>query len=455
MNRKKNAKIRTRLLLVILASGALAVLLLLFLWTHYWDAWNLASRFPPFYWDEEGLAAQIIEEAKKYDLPDSEGDKETAKAMEPIFDFCDEYTAIGIYGTDGYYRLSHPASIFVDEERPWLLFMSNAVELLFMDPDRIYSQFYSVSFRNAEAEFYIMDYHPVLFLYPYMLISAFFCIFVFLTPILFYINSRIRDILMVSREILLMASGDLSHPLPSAGTDEIGMLARELDQLRLTLSDHIHQEYEARKSNQDLITAMSHDLRTPLTILNGYLEILKLKGNDSDTRSVYLERCLAKSMEIRHLTDRMFEYALVYEAEESPDFTQLPVQFIVECLIDNLDFIRLAGFTADMPPFPATGTLYGDETMIKRIFQNIFSNVIKYGEKKTAVSLETEIENGTLTIRISNAIKQDRSNISGNQIGLKSVKKMVELHGGSFSCQKEALCFRTTIMLPMAASGNR
>ncbi len=452
MNNEKSTKIRTRLLLVILASGTLAGLLLFFLWAHYWDAWKLASRFPPFCWDEEGLAAQIMEEAKKYDLPDSEDDKETAKQMEPIFDLCDEYTSIGFYGTDGYYRLSQPASIFVDEEKPWLLFMSNAVDLLFR-PDRIYSQFYSVSFRNAEAELYIMDYHPVLFIYPYILISAFFCILVFLTPILFYINSRIRDILMVSSEILLMASGDLSHPLPPAGTDEIGMLARELDQLRLTLSDHIRQEDETRKSNQDLITAMSHDLRTPLTILNGYLEILKLKGSDPDTRSVYLERCLAKSMDIKQLTDRMFEYALVYEVEESPDFTELPIQFIRECLIDNLDFIRLAGFTADSPSLPATGTLHGDETMLKRIFQNLFSNVIKYGDKKTSVSLETEVENEMLTIRLSNAIKQDRSNVSGNQIGLKSVKKMVELHSGSFFCQKEDLSFRTTITLPLKAPG--
>lgn len=452
MNRKKSAKIRTRLLLVMLVSGASAVLLLYFLWSHYWDAWKLASRFPPFYWDREGLAAQVTEEAKKYDLPDSEGDTETAEVMEPIFNLCDNYTSLAFYGTDGYYRLAHPAAVFVDDNRPWLLFLSNAIDLLYMDPDRIYSQSYPVSFRNDEAEFFFMDYHPLLFIYPYMVLSAVFCIALFLTPVLLYINSRIRDILTVNREILLMASGDLSHPLPSAGTDEIGMLARELDRLRLTLSDYIQQEDEAKKSNQDLITAMSHDLRTPLTILYGYLEILKLKGNDPDTRSVYLERCLTKSMEIKRLTDRMFEYALVYEVEESPDFTELPVQFIRECLLDNLDFIRLAGFTADTPPCPTAGTLRGDETMLKRIFQNLFSNIIKYGDKKTAVSLETETEKDRLTIRLSNAIKQDASNVSSNQIGLKSVKKMVELHGGSFSCRKEDASFQTAITLPLNPS---
>ena len=58
---------------------------------------------------------------------------------------------------------------------------------------------------------------------------------------------------------------------------------------------------------------MSHDLRTPLTILNGYLEILKLGRNDPKMQEEYLERCLRKTADIKEMTDKMFEYALVFE----------------------------------------------------------------------------------------------------------------------------------------------
>ena len=76
-----------------------------------------------------------------------------------------------------------------------------------------------------------------------------------------------------------MASGDLTTPTPKYGGDEIGILSSELDKLRITLNDTLRQEQESRQANQDLITAMSHDLRTPLTILNGYLEVLKFREN--------------------------------------------------------------------------------------------------------------------------------------------------------------------------------
>ena len=71
-------------------------------------------------------------------------------------------------------------------------------------------------------------------------------------------------------EILRMAAGNLRDSVPEMGQDEIGIIAEELDNLRTALQDTLVREKESRRANQDLITAMSHDLRTPLTILNGY-----------------------------------------------------------------------------------------------------------------------------------------------------------------------------------------
>ena len=80
-------------------------------------------------------------------------------------------------------------------------------------------------------------------------------------------------------EILRMAAGNLRDSVPEMGQDEIGIIAEELDNLRTALQDTLVREKESRRANQDLITAMSHDLRTPLTILNGYLEVLRLNRN--------------------------------------------------------------------------------------------------------------------------------------------------------------------------------
>lgn len=92
-----------------------------------------------------------------------------------------------------------------------------------------------------------------------------------------------------------MSAGDLSTPLVSSGADEIGVLSRELDHLRLTLDQNIRQEQEAHQSNRELIAALSHDLRTPLTVLHGYLDILQLDRNP-DMQNTYVTRCLQKPM---------------------------------------------------------------------------------------------------------------------------------------------------------------
>ena len=92
-------------------------------------------------------------------------------------------------------------------------------------------------------------------------------------------------------EILRMAAGNLRDSVPEMGQDEIGIIAEELDNLRTALQDTLVREKESRRANQDLITAMSHDLRTPLTILNGYLEVLRLNRNP-EMHEEYLNRCL-------------------------------------------------------------------------------------------------------------------------------------------------------------------
>ena len=95
----------------------------------------------------------------------------------------------------------------------------------------------------------------------------------------------------------------MGHPVTIKGKDEISALASELDSLRFALKISIENERQAYLDNQELIRAFSHDIRTPLSFLNGYLEILKRKKGNPDNYPVYIQKCLEKTKELKDMTE--------------------------------------------------------------------------------------------------------------------------------------------------------
>lgn len=120
----------------------------------------------------------------------------------------------------------------------------------------------------------------------------------------------------------------------------------------------------------------------------------------------------------------------------------LPLSFYQNCLIENADFIRLAGFSCGIELSPENSinplSFLGDETMLKRIFNNLFSNILKYGDKSQAVLIRLTVDGSELKLLLKNRTKEEINGIESNHIGLKSVEKMMSLLGGRMLfCEKE------------------
>lgn len=449
-------KLRTQLLIVIVIAGFLSLFLFRFAWQHQPQVWYLMKQIPGIGLDQDAFIDELKREAQNYMLPESSEDKEGIENLKPFFDLADKYTTIFIYGSDGMYITGHDADLM--NTRTWNIFASMVFQIT-------YSGFKStgqidileecftvdVDFKNGSAQVSISSFHNSRITIPYFIFSLGISIFLFVFLVLLFINRKISHMLRLKDEILLMSGGNLEHSVPSFGNDEIGILARELDKLRIALDENMQQEAASRKANQDLITAMSHDLRTPLTILNGYLEVIKLKKKP-EMQEEYLDRCLKKTDDIRQLTDRMFEYALVFENTENIDLTKLPLAFIHQCLTEHIDFLRLAGFTVKESFDEASGFFMGEETTLKRIFQNLFSNILKYGDKKEAVQVRCQKEQNQVKIVLVNSVKQDQSGVESNHIGLKSVEKMIKLHNGTLFWSNEGGIYIVEISIPELSS---
>lgn len=446
----KNLKIRTQFALLLLSAGLTAFLLFDILWLNKWKIGMFFTHqdLSHTQLDDPGFMTEFFESARSFDLPASENDTERIKALDPLFDLADEYTSVYVYsGTDGYFRAGRYASVMDEKAVQRIFEFGYNMTGIEGEDDRLFA----VPFRNGLAIVVMYNYKRAMYTQPYFIGSLFLCILLFLIIVLFFITRKMRLVLELEEEVLNMASGDLTHPIPELGGDEIGILARELDSLRISLNDTIVKEQESRKANQDLITSMSHDLRTPLTILTGYLEVLRLKRSPV-TQDEYLERCLKKTEDIKELTDRMFEYALVSEENETPEITWISADFIRQCLTENCDFIRLAGFTPVLSMPDTASVLESDKTMLKRIFTNLFSNILKYGDKKETINISGKVRKheNMLMITISNFIKQEHDPEGSNNIGLNNVRKMMHILGGSMTIKKENQVFTVNLGFPLS-----
>lgn len=281
--------------------------------------------------------------------------------------------------------------------------------------DGIVERFHTVNleFKNGYASVMIYLYHSMFFLIPYLIFCLTVCILWFLTVILYFVTAKMRVVERLKGEILEMASGNLDTPVKEEGQDELGVLAKELDSLRFTLHEKFADEQELHKSNQELVTALSHDLRTPLTILKGYLEIVQL-GRNQEQQEEYVRRCIRKTEDIQEMTNRMFEYALVYDEvkleKDYPELERVMQSMILKELKEHMEFLELAGFQTELVnELPEKEeTVLADTAMLKRVFNNLFSNIIKYADKKVPVYIEVTSE-PEFCILIKNRIKAEQN----------------------------------------------
>ena len=460
--------IRTKLLLLLFASALLCLGLFHTLWANKWYVLHLVTEtnLPislPIPQLDENFWTMLGTEALNYDIPDSEADTEAVKKLQPLFDQLDDYTGLAIYGMeDGIYRAGqYPRCM--DKEQ-----FQSFFDIGYRLTDGVMEQQYerNTKFKNGYATVIVDFYHSSVFIFPYFLFSLFVSVGLFLLILLFFINRKMKQVMLLKQEILRMSAGDLSTPLVSSGVDEIGVLSRELDHLRLTLDQNIRQEQEAHQSNRELIAALSHDLRTPLTVLHGYLDILHLNRNP-EMQNTYVTRCLQKTDDIRRLTDRMFEYALVYDASEPEQIRMISFSLsrLLELFREQMDFLELAGFHTDISfpdadtsdiTTPDALTIQADPELCKRILNNLFSNILKYGSKQETVTLSMQLppeinKDAALCLALKNTVKPEHSAVESNRIGLKSSTRNMERMGGKLVVFQTDTFFEVTLSFPVTA----
>lgn len=275
--------------------------------------------------------------------------------------------------------------------------------------------------------------------------------------IMLYFNSITGRITRLAKNVAVVASGDMEHSVKpvAKNKDEIYRLADNVENMRCAMLETIAKEREAINSNTELITSMSHDIRTPLTVLLGYIDLMKMNTSDEKI-SEYLEASENTALRLKQMSDDMFGYFVVFGEEgRNVDIEKYEASTLFEQIISEKVFLLgEQGYRIDVmrtEDIPKTLTVMTDAPKLMRIAENIFSNITKYADKSHPVSISTVYANDQVTVTIVNKTLQNTEMVESNGIGLKTCYKLAELIGISFSAEESDGIF--TVRLAISASG--
>lgn len=291
-----------------------------------------------------------------------------------------------------------------------------------------------------------------LFLYTqpslWLFLTVFACGLVSFAMFVFIFYQLLRRKLDYIREIesgiSILEGGDLGYKIDVKGKDELGRLAISVNGMSESLSERIDAEQRAVQSGREIIGDLSHDIRTPLTILSGYVPLL-LEGEPLTMKQrEYLELIGRKTEQMSHRVNELLDYAVIYSGQRKPEKMTMNVNTLIKQFSKELS--PLGAIIADETPPDAF--IDADPALLERVFDNILSNLHKYADPKREIWLTCKITDDSLLIKVENTVlTTDRS--EGKSLGLKITAHIMEGHGGSLTATQKNNRFEIFLRFPL------
>lgn len=277
----------------------------------------------------------------------------------------------------------------------------------------------------------------------------------FLGLFLLLIQGRLKAVHRLADELKILEGGDLHFAVTEKGQDEIYLLANGINHMRLSILDKQDKELQNREANRKLVTALSHDLRTPLTSLIGFLEILSRRQyQDEEQMEHFIQISREKAFQIKSMSDKLFEYFLVSERtnEAYSKVTVLTRDLVADLKENQLFDLKNQGFLvdADLNEQTLLGACCMDTDYLKRVLDNIMSNLKKYAAKSQPVIISANEKDGFFGLTFCNTVSEEAA-CESTGMGVKTCEKIMEAHGGRFESRREGTIFYSGLWLPLCS----
>lgn len=234
--------------------------------------------------------------------------------------------------------------------------------------------------------------------------------------------------------------------------DEIETLSLVFEQMSARINEQLDALKVKDNLRRELVANVSHDLRTPIAVLHGYLETLKLKGTDlnSENRDIYINQALKSSDRLQQLINELFELAHLDAQEHIPELEQLNMAELSHDIVQKFELqAQKKSVRLEFNINSDHGLINGDIRLISRLLENLISNAIKFSPDNDTIILTCDRKDEQLVFSIHNngpaiaasdlphvferfftAHRQGDKSQQPGGLGLAIANRIVELHHG-------------------------
>ena len=287
-----------------------------------------------------------------------------------------------------------------------------------------------------------------------ILMYVLFGILVFTVTFMILQEKSLRYITKISDAMQNISEGDLNDTVEVEGDDEFSSMAANLNKMVEDLKELMDKERESERTKNELITNVAHDLRTPLTSIIGYLELLSGDVKlEPEIQKKYINIAYVKTKRLEKLIEDLFGFTKMNYGKLSMHVGQVDVVKLLSQLLEEFypSFVD-KNLSYELQSNVPVKVITADGNLLARLFDNLINNAIKYGADGKRIMVKLHADDEIVTVSVINygyvipadelplifnkfyRVEQSRStNTGGTGLGLAISKNIVDMHGGTIT----------------------
>ena len=308
-------------------------------------------------------------------------------------------------------------------------------------------------------------------LYPF---KGSFLLMILPTIGIMYSIKKTIEICMVNESLEKINNGDLNYHIVEQGSPEILELIENINKIQTGYEIAVEDTLRNEKLKTELISNVSHDLRTPLTSIINYVNILKSPEITEDERNDYLKIVDKKAKKLKVLIDDLFEMSKINSGKIKLNRDRIDIMSLIHQVVGEYAYLY-EDKNIEFKIGSESEEIYMDldGNMMSRVIENIVINALKYSLENTRVYIdvresqdnveiscknianyEMNFNNDEIIERFARGDRSRNSKVEGSGLGLAITKSIIELHNGTINILKEGDMFKIFIHLPKKVEEN-